>query len=56
MDNQLVEKIDFYIAKLQSLKRVLLKQADEDEKKEWIETIKCFIEDLEVYEECYPVD
>nr|WIL04839.1 hypothetical protein Cduv_359 [Cedratvirus duvanny] len=54
MDNQVRQKLEDYIRELQSVTETLLKQGQEEEKKEWIETIKCLLADLEVYKECYP--
>ncbi|SPN79552.1 Hypothetical protein ZAZAV_364 [Cedratvirus Zaza IHUMI] len=53
MDNQVRQKLQDYIRELQSVTEILLKQ-DEEEKKEWMQTIQCLLTDLEVYKESYP--
>lgn len=56
MDNQVRQKVQDYIGKLQSLTEILIREANDEQKKEWMDTIQCLVEDLEVYGECYPVD
>ncbi|SOB74152.1 hypothetical protein BQ9231_00269 [Cedratvirus lausannensis] len=54
MDNQVRQKLQDYIQELQSVTEIVLEQGQEEEKKEWMETMQCLLVDLEVYKESYP--